>query len=144
MVTLLASESIEITDPRYNGGFRRQLWEKLGWSFHLPLCKEWLYPFLCNCEVTCIQMVYIHFGSDLVTRQNIEIVGYEDFLGNIRLHGSFHSQNIKNQSNIIFLKPTGSWKKYVKNTEFIKSRKSESPDWVFVFDVKISVIFCYC
>lgn len=75
--------------------------ERWGWSFHVPLCNKVSYIFLYDIEVKHIQKVRIHFLCPL----DVSHSGFGGTKGNLRLHGSFHSNPHENRIDLDYFKP---------------------------------------
>ena len=109
--------------------------EEIGWSFHLPLCREGSHLFLYDAGTngpTSVQKVHIPFGCALLTRYNIGISGNAGSFGNIRLHGTFTCGKIDIGDRNHFLVPPAEWKAFVRTNEWMKNGDVGQHDQVSV------------
>lgn len=78
-LTLWATEKARMMVPHCIFDAKKNTNEEIGWSFHLPLCREgshlFLYNYCTNGRPTSVQKVHIPFGCALLTRHDIAISG---------------------------------------------------------------------
>ena len=94
----------------------------IGWSFHLPLCKEGLHLFLWDAGVTCTPKVHIPFGCAFLVRGDVDISSNAGSFGNMRLTGTFTDRKLKADDpdyHQYLVNPT-EWKTFVATNEWLK------------------------
>ena len=86
-------------------------------------------------KVHCIQKVHIPFGCILLTRSEICHVGHGGSKGNLRLHGSFHTNNYKDKEGRgeinYFIEPDD-WEKNISKNALLKGGnvKNNPPTYI--------------
>ena len=121
-VTLYVTENAKIAVPYKIKDVSHENEENIGWSFHLPLCKEGLHLFLWDAEVTCIQKVHIPFGCGFLVRGDVTISGNAGSFGNMRLTGTFTHRKLQPDDPDFhqYMVDPKKWKSFVAGNEWLK------------------------
>ena len=121
-VTLYVTENAKIAVLYKIKDVSHQNEENIGWSFHLPLCKEGLHLFLWDAEVTCTQKVHIPFGCGFLARGDVTISGNAGSFGNMRLTGTFTHRKLQADDPDFhqFMVDPKKWKSFVAGNEWLK------------------------
>ena len=121
-VTLYVTENQKVAVPYKIKDVSHENKVNIGWSFHLPLCKEGLHLFLWDAEVTRTQKVHIPFGCAFLTRGDVPISGNAGSFGNMRLTGTFTNTklNYDDQDFRQYMVEPKKWKSFVAGNEWLK------------------------
>ena len=134
-LALWATEKARMTVPHCIFDAKQNTEEEIGWSFHLPLCREGSHLFLydyCTNGPTSVQKVHIPFGCALLTRHDIAISGNAGSFGNIRLHGTFTFGKLVPENRNKFLVTPKDWSRFVKANRWLKNCEVGRHDQVSV------------
>ena len=121
-VTLYVAENPKIAVPYKIKDVSHHNEGNIGWSFHLPLCKEGLHLFLWDAEVTCIQKAHIPFGCGFLARGDVTISGNAGSFGNMRLTGTFTHRKLQADDPDFhqYMVDPKKWKSFVAGNEWLK------------------------
>ena len=122
-VTLYVTENQKLAVPYKIKDVSHQDQQQIGWTFHLPLCKEGLHLFLWDAEVTRTQKVHIPFGCAFLTRGDIPISGNAGSFGNMRLTGTFTHTKLDDYDTDFreYMVEAKKWKSFVGDHEWLKA-----------------------